>query len=143
MSLEKQFCGPGRCGEAHKVGKKGGGQGIAGAADTGCAEINADGVESGLRGAQHDCRRPADLGIHAVDLHQARPHGQSRAAADGPHQHQQGAFRRNAEEGKQRPAERLQQLRCPGGAEQLHGGEQQNEGGEDVLQQAQPLCPAL
>ncbi len=111
-------------------------------ADSGGAEINADGIECSFCTAQHNGGSPAYRAIRTILCHEISAYRQGSAAADGTHQNQSGSFRRNSKERKNRGEKICCGFHGAGGSKHMNSSQQSNQSRSNGDQELQPAgCP--
>ena len=138
----EQLCGQSCRQKAGEVGGQGGGDGIARPPDARRTEIDADGIEGGLRAAQHDGGGAADEGVRPISGHELAAHSQGGAAGDGADDHQGSRLRRNAQHPAKRRHQPGQQVHGAAGPQHPHGGQQHHQSGKNAHGRVQTLCCA-
>ena len=120
LCSEEQTHTPRRRHEARQISGQRRRYGVAGAADARRAEIHSDGVECGLRTAQHHRRALANVAVRPVGGHQLAAHRQRAGAGHRPDEQQRRRLRRDAQLLQHRRQQLRQQVQRTGGAEHIH-----------------------
>lgn len=109
------------------ISQQSSGDGVASPADPSRTEVDADRIEDGLSGPQHDGSGPADGRVHTITNHEVCTDCKGSTATDGADQNENGRLRRNAKKIKYGRKKLAKHVDCSGSAEHTDSCEQQDQ----------------